>query len=104
MGLEEFKEKLKRYKREEIIFSYHARLRAEFREVNLEEIQGNILNPEKLVYFREVSAEKKNEKKYECYFAYNENLCHKYVLVLNGKVIIVTIIVINRRWQSMLRK
>lgn len=104
MDLEELKEKLRRYKREDIIFTDHALIRADFREIDLEEVKNNIIHPEKLVHAEEKEAEKSYERKYECYFAYSENLCHKYVLTINGKVIIVTIIVINRRWQRFIKK
>ena len=43
------------------------------------------------------------ESKYGCYFVYSKTHCHKYVLVLNRKTIIVTIISINRDWQRMLK-
>ena len=46
---------------------------------------------------------KDNERKFECYFAYSKNYCHKYILVINGKIIIVTIIDINRDWQKMIK-
>ena len=97
MNLEELKIKLKTYKREDIIFTKHAEIRALTRNINLEEVKENIVNPKKLVEFRKV------DNKYECYFAYSRNFCHKYVLVLNGKVIIVTIISINREWQKTIR-
>ena len=70
----------------------------------MEEVKNNIINPEKLVYIFKQKAKKSNEEKYECYFAYSGNYCHKYILTINSKVIIVTIININRNWQKMLKK
>jgi hypothetical protein len=104
MNLEEFKNKLKQYKEKDIIVTDHAIMRSDFRLIDLKDIKKNILNPEKLVYFKEKPAREFNKKKYECYFTYNELLHHKYVLVMNSKVIIVTIIIINRRLQNMLRR
>ena len=97
--LDNFKKKLIRYSKEDIIFTSHAEVRALFRDIDLEEIRGNILNPDKLV----AVLMDEGKSKYGCYFAYSKNHCHKYVLVLNRKVIIVTVIDINRDWQKTLK-
>lgn len=97
MDLSELKEKLSSYKKEDIVFTKHAEIRALVRNINLEEVKENIVNPERLADFREIN------NKFECYFAYSKTYCHKYILKLNGKVIIVTIISINRDWQRTLR-
>jgi len=99
MNVEEFKKKLKEYKKEEIVLTKHAEIRALQRNIDIEEVVSNILSPEKLVFVK-----KQEEERYECYFAYSEEFCHKYVIVTNGKVIIVTIISINRDWQKTIRK
>ena len=99
MELGKFKEKLARYSEKDIIFTSHAEIRALFRNIDLDEIKENILNPEKLV--KVINDESKG--KYGCYFAYSKIYCHKYILVLNSKVIIVTVININRDWQRMLK-
>ncbi|MFA5992075.1 MAG: hypothetical protein WC796_00020 [Candidatus Pacearchaeota archaeon] len=104
MDIEEFKNKLRKYKKNDIIITDHALLRADFRHTELDEVKENIVHPDKLVYFKEQPAKKPNEKKYECYFAYSEDLSHKYVFAINGKIIIVTIIIINRKWQGMISK
>ena len=103
MELKELKDKLKSYDEKDIVFTSHAEIRALFRNIDLDEVKENIINPEKLVVFVEKEARSSHEKKYECYFAYSRNFCHKYVLTLNGKVIIVTIIIINRDWQRTLK-
>ena len=103
MELGELKDKLRCYNEEDIVFTSHAEIRALHRGIDLEEVKRNIINPEKLVVFVEKNARSLHEKKYECYFAYSRNFCHKYVLTLNGKVIIVTIIIINRDWQRTLK-
>ena len=100
MDIEDLKRRLRKYKKEDIIITNHAEIQAYVREIGLEEVKANILNPEKLVYVRE---EDKNEK-YDCYFAYSKHLYHRYILVLNSKVIIVTIIKINRDWQKAIEK
>ena len=53
MDLEKLKEKLNSYSKEDIIITNHAEIQAIFREIELDEVIENILNPEKLVYFEE---------------------------------------------------
>lgn len=103
MNLEEFKNKLKRYKRSDIIITEHADLQAFSRSIDIEEIKENIINPIKLVYYNEQEAENPNEEKYKCFFEYTNNLYHKYAIILNQKIIIVTVIVINRNWQGAIK-
>ena len=104
MKLEELKVKLRSYKKEDIIITKHADLQAYVREVNLDEVKNNIVNPVKLVYFEEQKGKSKNVEKYDCYFALSDNFYHRYILLLNGKVIIATIISVNRRWQRLVEK
>jgi hypothetical protein len=100
MDVQLLKEKLKPYSKEDIFFSEHAKLQAFVREVSLEEVKENIIHPDKLVYYKKQDAENKGEEKYDCYFAYSKHLYHRYALVFNRKVLIVTIIKINRDWQK----
>jgi hypothetical protein len=102
--IEDFKKKLREYSSKDIVVTGHADIRALARGIDLEEVKRNICNPEKLVYVEKQDSRKDNLKRYGCYFAYSENYCHKYVIVLNGKVIIVTIININRNWQKVIGK
>jgi hypothetical protein len=104
MELTIFKEKLSKYKKSDIIFTTHAEIRAFGRGIDLEEVKGNILNPTRLVWVEQQKADKSYEEKYECYFSYSKTYCHKYVLTLNRKVIIITIININRDWQRVVKR
>ena len=99
MELAKFKERLKSYKKKDIIFTEHSELRAMIRNIDLNEVKENIINPKRLVHVKSSSKER-----YECYFSYSKNHCHKYVIALNRKVIIITIININRDWQKMIRR
>jgi len=103
LNLSDFKEKLKSYRKEDIIITYHAKIRALMRNINLEEVKENIVNPVKLFYSKKLESERKSEQKYECYFNYSKRHCHKYILTINSKIIIVTIININRGWQRSIR-
>jgi len=96
MELSQLKEKLSQYKKSDIIITNHAEIQAFTRDVDLEEVKENIINPGKLVFYKKQDA----KEKYDCYFAYSKNLYHRYVLTLNRKIIIVTIIKINRDWQK----
>ena len=104
MNLEELKAKLKTFKKEDIIITYHAEIRASVRKVNFDEVKENIVNPEKLVFVEQQKARYEGEEKYDCYFAISKNFSHRYVLAINRKVIIVTIISINKSWQRILEK
>ena len=102
MNLEELKEKLKNYSKTDIIFTHHAELQAFTRDVDLEEVKENIIHPDKLVYFKTQKSRNENELKLDCYFAYSRHLYHRYAIAVNGKLIIVTIIKINRVWQKVI--
>ncbi|MDD5133306.1 MAG: hypothetical protein PHD81_01705 [Candidatus Nanoarchaeia archaeon] len=96
--------KLKTYKREDIIITDHAQTQAIFRGIDFDEIKENIINPKRLYYAKKQAAEKENEEKYDCYFDYGKKQCQRYILVVNGKCIVCTVIKINRRWQSLIEK
>lgn len=103
MDLEELKKKLRTYKKQDIVITSHAEIQAIVRQIDLDEVKNNIVNPQKLVYAEEQESENSKEEKYNCYFAYSKTHCHRYILTLNRKVIIVTIININRDWQKMIK-
>ena len=100
MDLDQFKCKLKSYKKEDIVVTYHAELQAFIRQIDIDEVKKNIINPDKLVYVKQQESEKSNKEKYDCYFAYSKHLYHRYILTVNRKIIIVTIIKIDRDWQK----
>jgi len=104
MNLEELKKKFSSYDKKDIIVTKHAEIQAFVREIELDEIKKNIINPEKLVYAQKQKALKHHEEKYDCYFAYSKQVYHRYALTINRKVIIVTIIKINRDWQKAIER
>jgi hypothetical protein len=53
MDLQEFKKKLKSYSKEKIKFTYHAEIRAITREIGLNEVRENIINPKRLIFVEE---------------------------------------------------
>jgi len=96
--------RLKSYRRENIIFTDHVLIRLAQRQLNEEEIIANILNPLRLEYAIREEPERIDEEKFDCYFGYSNNLCHRYVLALKDDIIVVTAIKINRRWQIIAEK
>lgn len=104
MDLQELKNALSSYKKEEIIITTHAIQQAIFRNIDLEEIKENIINPIRLTQFKEQRSLNENEKKLDCYFVYSKTQCQRYVLVMKNKCIVCTVIKINRRWQHLFEK
>ena len=98
------KEKLKKYKKAGIIITPHAEVQAIFRQISLEEIKENVINPKRLSYAIKQEAKKEVEEKYDCYFGYSNTQCHRYVLVIDGKCVVCTVVKIDRRWQHIAEK
>jgi hypothetical protein len=102
--VEALKLKLKKYRFEEIIISNHAIERARFRSIDLDEVRKNIINPIRLIYASRQDALNIGEEKYDCYFDYGKNKCQRYVLIINSKCIVCTVIKINRKWQKIFNR
>jgi hypothetical protein len=98
------KKKLKKYKKEDIIITNHAQEQAIFRNIELDEVKENIINPKRLSFARKERAKKEGEEKYDCYFGYSKTQCHRYILVINDNCVVCTVIKINRRWQHIVEK
>jgi len=97
-------EKFKRYKKDNIIITDHAKEQALFRNIDLEEVKENIINPKRLVFAGKQEAKREGEEKYDCYFGYSKTQCHRYILIVNKNCIVCTVIKINRRWQYIFEK
>jgi hypothetical protein len=92
------------YNRNQIVFSDHARIRIIQRQLDSEEIIENIINPKRLEYAIKEVTISNDEEKFDCYFGYSKNLCHRYILILKSNVLIITVIKLNRRWQAIAEK
>lgn len=79
-------------------------LQAVFRGIDIDEVRENIINPKRLQFAIEQKSGKKGEHKYDCYFGYSKTQCHRYILRVNRKCIVCTVIKINRRWQRIAEK
>ena len=95
--------KLKKLTAKDIIFTHHAEIQAYVRQIDLDEVRENLLNPRRLKYVSREPA-KRGESKYDCYFGYSKTQAHRYIIVINAKAVVVTVIKINRRWQRRLEK
>lgn len=96
---EELIRKLQRYGREDIIITSHALFRAIFRGIDEEEIKENIINPKRLHCAIRLESDIEGEEKYDCYFAYSNTQCQRYIIAINAKCVVCSVIKINRRWQ-----
>ncbi|MBI4440388.1 hypothetical protein HY638_05435 [Candidatus Woesearchaeota archaeon] len=98
------KEKLKEFGKDSVIITAHAQEQATFRQIDIGEIKENIINPRRLAFAGKQEPEKEGEEKYDCYFGYSKTQCHRYILVINEKCIVCTVIKINRRWQHIVER
>jgi len=96
--------RLKSFKREDVIISYHAMIRLAQRQISDEEIIENVINPKRLEYAIKEKSAAPDEEKFDCYFGYSKSRCHRYVLVIKDKIIIITAVKIDRRWQKIAEK
>jgi hypothetical protein len=101
MDLEELKIKLKNYSKKNIILSEHAKIRALQRNIQISEIIEHITNPNKLYHFEEQLVENSTESKFNCFFQHSNKYIYRFVIILNGKCIIITVIRINKIMQKM---
>jgi hypothetical protein len=92
---------LNKYKEEDIKIDHHAELRAGQRNIEIEEVKYNLLHPSKrLSFVNQLESEEDGLEKFKCYFGYSKTQCHVYIIKLNKKVTVKTIIKINKRWQK----
>lgn len=98
------KEKLKAFTKKDIIFTYHVKIRMLQRQLTEEEVVENIINPKRLTIAIREETLHKGEEKFSCYFAYSKTQCHNYTLAIHKKIILITVIKINRRWQHIAEK
>lgn len=91
---------LKKARKEDILFDDHARMQSAVRGIDREEVIRNLLNPSKMFFAREQPARGENERKFDCYFGISKRWAHRYVIVINGKLLIITVIRVRKKWQK----
>jgi hypothetical protein len=97
-------EKLRRYKREDVVITGHAWEAILWRDTTIAEVKENIINPVRLAYAIRQKSSNPNETKYECFFDYGEMQCHRYIIVLNHDCTVCTVMNIRRRWRHIAEK
>ena len=95
---------LKNIKKEGILFDDHAKMQSVVRDIDREEVIRNPTNPSKMFFAREQPANGENERKFDCYFDISKRWAHRYVIVINAKLIIITVIKIRKKWQEKVDK
>ena len=95
------KARLKKFHPDDIVFSNHSRIQASVRQIDLSEVKQNLTNPKRLVYAKKEAGRRKGETKYDTYFAYAPSYAHRYIFTMNGKIVVVTVIKIQRNWQKL---
>ena len=90
------KKRLQGLKESDIIFTKHVKERFPARETTKTEIINNLLNPNKLVIALKQKSTNPLEERFDCYFRYEERHHHRYIIALNGRCIIITIMVRHR--------
>jgi hypothetical protein len=96
----EVAELLKRFKEGEVFFDDHARMQSAIRGIDREEVVQNLLNPSKMFFAREQEARGENERKFDCYFGVSKRWAHRYVIVINGRLLVITVIKVRKKWQK----
>lgn len=91
---------LKRFKKEDILFDDHARMQSAIRGIEREDVIHTLLNPSKMFFAREQQARGENERKFDCYFSISKRWAHRYVIVINRKLLVITVIKIRKKWQK----
>lgn len=89
-------QKLRGLKREDIVVSEYAERRARFRQVDLEEVFDNLLNPVRLQW-----AEKQvidNDERYDCYFVYKHRTLRCIVKLENDVKVRIINVIKPRKW------
>lgn len=92
--------RLKKYSAEDIVFTDHALLRAKMRQIDIENVKRNLLKPDGFVFARKESGCGHGEAKFDCYLSLSKGLAHRYVIVLNKKVVVITVIKLRKKWQA----
>lgn len=95
---------LKKFKQEDILFDDHAKMQSIVRGIDRSEVLSNLLSPSKLFFAREQPARGENERKFDCYFGISKKWAHRYVIVINGKLLIITVIRVRKKWQEKVDK
>ena len=105
MNIKEIKDKLKKYKKENIVFNEpHFTQQLMLRDGNRNEVINCLLNPEKLVYVYQERG-RYGDTIYCMHFKISNTRTMRLPTIFNKKILyIITYIMRYRPWQNMVRK
>ncbi|MBD3390247.1 hypothetical protein GF415_04845 [Candidatus Micrarchaeota archaeon] len=75
-------------------------MQSAIRGIDREEVMQNLMNPSKMFFAREQGAREQNEQKFDCYFGISKKWAHRYVIVINRKLLVITVIKVRKKWQK----
>jgi hypothetical protein len=100
---EEVAEKLKRYKSEDIILTNHAIWRSLERDVDMEELKRDLLDPKELYAAQRLKAKGEREEKFKCFFKKSNRTTIIAVIVINLRILVITVTNRKRKLGRMVR-
>ena len=97
--MEELKKKLKSYKKEQIVFTPHVKLKLMGREINEEIVCVHLLNPTRLIDFEEQKSKRLCERKYKLIFELSGTRYLVIVATVNKYINVITVFIRYRKWR-----
>ena len=91
---------LKKYNIEDVVFPKSGiEQQLSTRRISKEEINNNLMNPKYLIFAERQEREfhGKKEVRHNCYFLFSKSKAHRYVLVFNDKLKVITAIPLGRK-------
>ena len=84
-------EKLKKHQIRGIIFTNHAIWRSLERDVDMEELKRDLLDPKELYLAHRLTAKKEHEEKFKCFFKKSNRTTVIAVIVINKIILVITV-------------
>jgi len=97
------KERVRKYKKSDIVLSKHVLIRCAQRKINPNMIFDLIQNPEKLTGFEQEFLSRR-ESKYKLIFQLSNARDLAVVIVLNGRLEVITAWFVIKKWERRMRK
>lgn len=91
----------------EVVFTKHAKLRLERRQIEKQAVLDNLQNPESLKLVEQLKTQKTNEAKYKLWFVPFKRIAYVYVIVINHskrKIFVITAFKVRLDWQKKVEK
>jgi hypothetical protein len=102
------KERVKRYKKDQIIFTKSRIINwlCKINNMIVEEMKEEVLNPANLTFTEEqqIEYEGKKEERFRCYFVYSNNRGRCYILKFDKQIKVITVFPLGRTTLKRYRK